>query len=203
MTDFVTIARRVRAVVTLAVTLVMVYALVVSREHITHVAYWLGIPGWQAETAFILVDLPALIGRVLQLKYFDADVTQRVGRRLTYFSGSLSLAANVASGVILGSYGAAGWGAFVVVMFVVLEGVIAKISPAAKDETSDESETAADISTAELESPVLPEAPVSPAPAPMAAIPTAPASSKARAAYGPRDGQQYSKRHARRLENGR
>lgn len=188
MSDFAVIAVRVRRVVTLAVTLVMVYALFVSREHITHVAYWLGIPGWQAETAFILVDLPALIGRVLQLGYF-ADETRRVGRRLTYFAGSLSLAANVASGVILGSYGAAGWGAFVVVMFVVLEGVVTKIKPAM---TEDSNEMTPDFSA-------LPQAPVSPA----VVIPTAPAPSTTRTAYGPRNGQQYSKRHARRLATGR
>lgn len=131
MTDFVLIARRVRAAVTTAVTLVMAYALFVSREHITHVAHAIGVPGWQAETAFILVDLPALIGRVLQMKYF-APTTQRTGRRLTYLSGTLSLACNVGSGVILGKPGAAAWGAFVVMMFVILEGVIAKIKPAAK-----------------------------------------------------------------------
>ena len=50
---------------------------------------------------------------------------------MTYFTGSLSLACNIGSGLIEGSYGAAGWGAFVVVMFLVLESVITKIRPAA------------------------------------------------------------------------
>lgn len=71
----------------------------------------------------------------------------------------------------------------------------------------DENTTA--ISVAELESPALPEAPVSPAVS--AAIPSAPAAANVaadedgapRGPYGPRDGQRYSKRHDRRLRNGR
>lgn len=128
--SFVVIASRIKVGIIVAISLVMVYALVVSREHVTEVAHWLGVPGWQAETAFILVDLPALIGKVLQVKYF-AHSTRKVGTRLTYLSGGISLACNIGAGLILGSYGAAGWGAFVVVMFLVLESVIVKIRPAA------------------------------------------------------------------------
>ena len=128
--SFVVIANRIKVGIIVAISLVMVYALVVSREHVTEVAHWLGVPGWQAETAFILVDLPALIGKVLQVKYF-AHSTRKVGTRLTYLSGGISLACNIGAGLILGSYGAAGWGAFVVVMFLVLESVIVKIRPAA------------------------------------------------------------------------
>ncbi len=130
MNNFVEIANRIRTAITTAVTLVMAYALLVSAAHITHVVTWLGVPGWQAKTAFVLVDLPALIGKVMQLKYF-APSTRKAGRKLTYFSGSLSLACNIGSGLILGSFGAAGWGAFVVVMFLVLESVAVKIKPAA------------------------------------------------------------------------
>lgn len=128
--SFVEIANRIKVCVIVAVSLVMFYALFVSREHITEVATWLGVPGWQAGTAFILVDLPALIGKVLQTKYFSHS-TRKVGTRLTYFSGILSLACNIAAGIIHGSYGAAGWGAFVVIMFLVLESVAVKIKPAA------------------------------------------------------------------------
>lgn len=124
----VVIASRIKTAVIIAVTLVMAYALYVSREHITEVATWLGVPGWQATTAFILVDLPALIGKILQTKYFAAS-TRKVGGRLTYFSGGLSLVCNIGAGVIHGSYGAAEWGAFVVIMFLVLESVITKIKP--------------------------------------------------------------------------
>lgn len=126
----VVIADRIKTGVIVVVSLVMIYALFVSREHITEVAHWLGVPGWQAATAFILVDLPALIGKVLQVKYFSHS-TRKVGTKLTYFSGALSLACNIGAGLILGSYGAAGWGAFVVVMFLVLESVVVKIKPAA------------------------------------------------------------------------
>lgn len=128
--SFVVIANRIKAAVIVVISLVMIYALFVSREHITEVAHWLGVPGWQAETAFILVDLPALVGKVLQLKYFSHS-TRKVGTKLTYLSGAISLACNIGAGVILGSFGAAGWGAFVVVMFLVLESVVVKIKPAA------------------------------------------------------------------------
>lgn len=128
--SFVEIANRIKTAVIIVVSLVMFYALFVSREHITEVATWLGVPGWQAQTAFILVDLPALVGKVLQTKYFSHS-TRKVGTRLTYFSGALSLICNVGAGIIHHSYGAAGWGAFVVVMFLVLESVVVKIKPAA------------------------------------------------------------------------
>lgn len=127
-----TIAGRIRFWITASVTAVMVYALAVSATHIVHVAQTIGVPGWQAQTAWVLVDLPALIGKVLGLKlprhgYVFVASTRRVGMRLTIFSGSLSLACNVASGLLHNSWGAAGWGAFVVTMFLVLETVLTKI----------------------------------------------------------------------------
>lgn len=126
----VKIANRIKFWITTAVSAVMVYALIVSASHIIHVAQTIGVPGWQAKTSWILVDLPALIGKVLQLKVFSSS-TRKAGRGLTYFSGSLSLACNIASGLILGSWGAAGWGAFVAMMFLVLETVVTRIKPAA------------------------------------------------------------------------
>lgn len=130
MHDFVTIANRVRGAVTATTTLILLYVLYVSRDHITHIAYWIGLSGYQAATLFILIDLPAVIGRVLQTKYF-ANSTKRVGRRLTYSSGALSFACNVGSGIISESLGVASYGAFIVVMFLVLESVVTKIKPAA------------------------------------------------------------------------
>jgi hypothetical protein len=58
------------------------------------------------------------------------------------------------------------------------------------------------ISVAELDSPDLPQAPTSPAVAP---APTAPSRKRrgSRDPYGPRDGDEYSERHDRRLRNGR
>lgn len=122
---------RLRGTVLAVVTGVMVYALFVSITHITHVATWLGIPGWQAKTAWILVDVVALVGKVLQMTKYFGQSTNRVGTRLMFFSGSISLACNIFSGVLEGSAGAAGWGAFVVMMFLVLEGVITKVRPSA------------------------------------------------------------------------
>jgi hypothetical protein len=58
----------------------------------------------------------------------------------------------------------------------------------------------APANVAELESPDLPAAPVSPA------IPSAPAPAKStgkRSQYGPRNGDEYSERHARRLASGK
>jgi len=126
----VKIADRIKTLVVVVTALIMVYALYVSKDHITHVALFIGIGGWQAHTAFVLIDLPALIGKLMGLKYFAAS-TRKAGRQMTYLSGSISLICNVASGLILGSFGAAGWGAFVVMMFLYLESRITKIKAAA------------------------------------------------------------------------
>lgn len=147
MNDFVTTANRIRKYVTAAVTGLMVYALWVSMTHITYVATWAGIPGAEAKTAFILVDLVALIGKVFQLKYFAAS-TRKHGRQMTYVSGSISLACNVFAGILHGSVGAAVWGAFVVGMFLYLESKIAKIKPAAAVTRAKNAESETEISKA-------------------------------------------------------
>lgn len=127
----VVIADRVKLAVMLVVGAVMVYALFVSRDHITEVALFIGVAGWQAQTAFVLVDLPALIGKVMQIKAIFSGNTGRHGREMTYVSGSVSLACNATAGLIHGSWGAAGWGIFVVMMFLYLESKMTKIKPAA------------------------------------------------------------------------
>jgi hypothetical protein len=126
----VAIANRVRTAVTVIATLIMVYALYVSRDHITHVALLIGLGGYQASTLFVLIDLPALVGKAMQLRYFAA-ATRRSGKRLMWMSGSLSFAFNVTSGWFGGGVGPAAYGAFVVVMFLVMENAITKIKPAA------------------------------------------------------------------------
>ena len=126
----VKIADRIKTAVIVVTALIMAYALFVSRDHITYVAHLIRLTGYQAETLFVFIDLPALIGKVLQLKYF-AGSTHRIGRKLMVATGSLSLACNVVAGFFGGGYGPAGYGAFIVVMFVVLESVIVKIKPAA------------------------------------------------------------------------
>lgn len=125
----VVIADRIKLGVRLVVTGLMVYALYVSKDHSTHVALWIGLSGYQAHTLFVLIDLPALVGKVLQLHYFTPG-TRRVGTKLTYISGSLSLACNVGSGWIDLKLGAAAYGAFVVGMFLYLEYVLTKIKSA-------------------------------------------------------------------------
>lgn len=126
----VTIANRVRAAVTIVSGLIMVYALFVSADHISHVAHLIGLVGYQATTLFVLIDIPALVGKVLRLKYFAAT-TRRTGLRLMVMSGTLSLVCNVTSGWCGGGLGPAGYGAFVVAMFLVMENVVTKIKPAA------------------------------------------------------------------------
>jgi hypothetical protein len=127
----VRIADRVKLAVVLLVGAVMVYALFVSRDHITEVALFIGVAGWQAQTAFVLVDLPALIGKVMQIKAIFSGNTGKHGREMTYVSGSVSLVCNAAAGLIHHSWGAAGWGIFVVMMFLYLESKMTKIKPAA------------------------------------------------------------------------
>lgn len=126
----VKIADRIKLGVTIVVSLIMVYALFVSRDHITHVAHLIGLSGYQAETLFILVDIPAIVGKVLQTKYFAAS-TRRTGKRLMIASGIVSLGCNVASGWFSGGYGPAAYGVFVVAMFLIMENVVTKIKPAA------------------------------------------------------------------------
>lgn len=126
----VKVADRIKTVVTVVVALIMVLALYVSRDHITDVAHRIGLTGYQAETLFLLVDVVAVIGKVLQLKYFAAS-TRKVGKRLMFGAGVISLTCNVASGWLSGGYGPAGYGVFVVVLFLVLENVLTKIKPAA------------------------------------------------------------------------
>lgn len=126
----VKIADRVKLAVIIVTSLIMVYALWVSRDHITHVAHLIGLDGYPAGTLFIFIDLPALIGKVLNTKYFAAS-TRKMGRRMMVCSGSLSLACNVVSGIFAGGLGPAGYGAFIVVMFLALENVVTRIKPAA------------------------------------------------------------------------
>ncbi len=126
----VKIADRVRLAVTLVATLIMVYALFVSRDHITHVAHLIGLGGYQAETLFVLIDLPALVGKAMMLPYF-AKRTRDAGRLLMVLSGSLSVVCNVTSGWFGGGIGPAGYGAFVVFMFLLLEWAVVRIKPAA------------------------------------------------------------------------
>lgn len=137
-----TVANRIRTAIVGAAFGVLVYAAIVSAAHIIHVAQTIGVPGWQAKTAWILVDLPALVGKLLGIKlprygYVFVASTRKYGVKLTVFSGLISLACNITSGLIHGSLGAAGWGAFVVMMFLVMEVTITKIKFATKANKDD------------------------------------------------------------------
>lgn len=125
----VKIADRIKTAVIVVTALIMGYALFVSRDHITYVAHLIHLTGYQAATLFVFIDLPAMIGKVLQLKYFAVS-THKIGRKLMIATGTLSLVCNIVAGFFGGGYGPAGYGAFIVVMFVVLESVIVKIKPA-------------------------------------------------------------------------
>ena len=126
----VKIADRVRIAVTIVAGLVMLYALFVSADHEIHVAHLINLRGYQAATLWVLIDLPALVGKVLRLPVFLAS-TRRMGLKLMIGSGSLSLLCNVSSGWFGGGFGPAAYGAFVVGMFLALENVVTKIKPAA------------------------------------------------------------------------
>lgn len=126
----VAIANRVRTAVTSATTAILIFVLYVSKDHITDIAFWLGLHGYQAYTLFVLIDIVALIGKVLNTKYF-AKSTRTMGFKLMLAAGAMSLACNVGSGFLHGSIGAASYGAFIVALFVALEQVVIRIKPAA------------------------------------------------------------------------
>lgn len=126
----VKVAMWIKGIVTAVSVGILIYVAFVSRDHITHIGQLMNIEPYQAETLFVLIDLPALVGKALQLPVF-AHSTRRFGRKLTYFSGALSLACNVIAGFVAGGWGPAGYGVFIVVMFVIMETAVMKIKPAA------------------------------------------------------------------------
>ncbi len=124
------VADRIKLVATLTASGILLFVLYVSRDHITEIGHWLHLPNYQAQTLFILVDLPALVGRLLMLPCF-ASGTRAWGKKLSYISGGLSLGCNVGAGIIIGEMGVAGYGAFVVAIFLLMEHTVSKIKPAA------------------------------------------------------------------------
>jgi len=126
----VKVAAWIKGIVTAVSVGILVYVALVSRDHITHIGQLMNLESYQAKTLFVLIDLPALVGKVLQLPVF-AHSTRKFGRKLTYFSGGLSLACNVIAGFVAGGYGPAAYGVFIVIMFLIMETAIMKIKPAA------------------------------------------------------------------------
>lgn len=123
----VTIANRVKLGVTLVCTAILGFVLWVSRDHITATAHMIGLHGYQASTLFILIDIVALVGKVLTMSYF-AKSTRTMGFRLMVVAGTLSLACNVFAG---NNIGERIYGVFIVGLFVGLEQVVTRIKPAA------------------------------------------------------------------------
>lgn len=119
-------AVRTIAVVKLIVWALLAYSMFTSATHITDTAHSLGLEGFAAYTLWVLIDIPAIVGKLLGGKAF-AKSTQRLGFKLMVFSGLLSLACNIYAGDNLGQRG---HGVLVVAMFIILENVATKIKPA-------------------------------------------------------------------------
>lgn len=126
----VKLANRVRLAVTIVASLILVYALVVSAKHIAHVGHAAKLPAFEANTLFVLIDVAAVVGKILRMWFFSA-ATRRTGTRLFVMAGTLSLACNVASGWLTGGYGPAAYGVLVVLMALYMEHVVTRIKPAA------------------------------------------------------------------------
>lgn len=163
--------------------IVLIYAMSMSSSHIITAAFKIGLVGIAAYTAPLLVDAVAVVGKLGRLERFT-EACRRSSLKLLLFGGLMSLVANVYAGENLGQQI---HGVLVVVVALWIESHITKLKLKAVDEPAEETKTEpvvepAPDTVAELESPVLQEAPVSPAPA------------------GPRP---YSERHDRRLRRGK
>jgi hypothetical protein len=112
--------RRTVAMGILSGALIAVYGLYLSREHITHVGYAMGLKPLEAETLFIFIDIVAAYGKMLTSKHLTAK-TRRTGYKFLAFGGAASLVCNVASGVMNDSIGAAAYGAGIVALIAALE----------------------------------------------------------------------------------
>lgn len=109
-----------RAIARLIGAGLLIYGLVLSAGHITDVARWIGLVGHEAATLFVFIDIVALFGKLLTIKLFVAK-TRRIGYKLMGAGGGLSLACNVGAGLVVGNIGRALYGAFIVLMIVVIE----------------------------------------------------------------------------------
>lgn len=115
--------------------LIALYGLWISRDHITHIGYALGLTPLEAETLFIFIDFVAIYGKMLTSKRLSAK-TRRIGYKFLAFGGAASLACNVASGILRGSVGGAVYGAFIVGIVAALEYAIANTKAKAVVNTS-------------------------------------------------------------------
>lgn len=121
----------------------LVGALAISFSHFIHAFNKLGLYGFGAMSMPIAVDGMAIFGVLLQHKSFSTE-TRTVGRWLQLVCGSLSLAVNIFSG--WGSPGAMIQGATWVIIYMMMELIVAKIKPASVD-----AKAAADKAAAEAQ----------------------------------------------------
>ncbi len=133
MLDFERLAavKAARRTVILGITsgaLIALYGLYISREHITHIGYVMGLDMLEAETLFVFIDFVAIYGKILTSKRLAAK-TRRIGYRLLALGGLLSLACNVSSGLLHGAIGKAIYGAGIVAIVAVIEYAIANTKP--------------------------------------------------------------------------
>jgi len=102
---------------------VLLYAIAVSSTHIIETAFRIGLTGWLAYTAPLLVDAVAIVGKLGRLERFS-DETRRSSLWLFMFGGAISLTCNVTAGENLGQQI---HGAIVVVVMVWLESHVTKM----------------------------------------------------------------------------
>lgn len=120
MNDKIRIAnavRRVKIVARVIGTALLAYALFLSASHITEVGHMIGLAGIEAGTLFVFVDVMALFGKLLTLRYFVAK-TRRIGYKLMLTGGLVSLVCNVTAG---DTWGARGYGAGIVCFAIAME----------------------------------------------------------------------------------
>lgn len=117
-------AKRVARLGVISGLAIAVYALFISRNHITEIGDWLRLTSLEAGTLFVFVDFIAIYGKILTHHRLQAK-TRRIGYRFMMFGGGLSLICNIGSGVITRNYGESVYGAFIVGIVAALEYAIA------------------------------------------------------------------------------
>lgn len=168
----------------------------VSYSHIRDVALYGHQPADVAALLPLAVDGSMLIATLAMSQDKAANRHPRGWARFTFWFGAvISTVANVAATVVQHGWDPLGIGVAALAPVLLLLAIEIVARPG-------KPRSAPAISADDAASPDLPEAPVSPA----VTVPQPPKAARGkgkRSAYGPRDGEQYSERHDRRLRNGR
>lgn len=162
----------------------------VSYSHIRDVALYGHQPADVAALLPLAVDGMMLIATLAMAEDKAANRHPRGWARSGFwFGAAISTAANVAAPVVEYGWQWLAIGVAALPPIVLLWAIEIAARPGKpKNVPAEGPAISVPADVAELDSPELAEAPVSPAP---------------RAPYGPRDGERYSERHDRRLRNGR